>query len=427
MHTDDESIASWSPRHDEVVRRRSFVGELRRIQTRLESIVGLALVVVIAGSCAGCGTTKQDPGMVLLRAWGCKSVKTAGGESYCTDVVGTSIETLREWYGGSGAPGFPPSASGYIALTCRDYQLYPTTRAAHVVIKPDGAWVLMTSDATLAQQAVKAGGADIADESVRNSICSSTSTSNTSPSASTNSASDSRTFSFLDHVGVDDFEFSIQGSVTMGSATTTTVGENPDEVTVVAPVTGSGTVTNLTAGYIATRGPFTNALALYPAKSALCSTRRGIYNDGSDSYSNGVATGDFFSAHGVFCGVEVATFAPQPCDSPNPPLALQTGEPSDLAVLPNGSSGCEQGTDPGYLQITGVPTSLAQQMVSALDSPPLYWVLATDGGFDHPTGCPSAARSAAPYAGQDLGDTSGTVIASRPAGLKGCSNLTAEP
>jgi hypothetical protein len=193
-------------------------------------------------------------------------------------------------------------------------------------------------------------------------------------------------------------------------------------VNVVAPISGTASISNQTANYVASRTdiPLLGVFAIYPSSSAICQ---------SDANTVGFNPGQ------SNCGLDIAELAAS-CDSTFE--SLPSGQQATLALWPqsalNGSisgsreysaaspTACQKESDypppttyeqPSTIQLTDNLTSnQAQPVMTELSSPPKDWVV-----LDESIVCQSKGYSfSAPPGPQYIGQ----VIASKPAGISGC-------
>lgn len=227
------------------------------------------------------------------------------------------------------------------------------------------------------------------------------------------------------------YSFSVSFNVVLGAATTSTVNETPGYVAVVAPVSGTATLTNTSNGYTASESnyPSLEVAALYPMGDSVC------FHQGEAVPSTGDVpvghTGTPFHAVVAFygsaplCALRVAQLNPPlsaACGGSSSVESLSGGQGLDLVVTPDGSQGggeCEQQDDPGYLVLSGLSSGDAASIVSDLHEPPKYWaVLSPDGDM---TSCPQSARTAQKEGtGQFSTPDVVPVVISEPGGLRGC-------
>ncbi|HSZ14352.1 MAG TPA: hypothetical protein VK790_09990 [Solirubrobacteraceae bacterium] len=220
-------------------------------------------------------------------------------------------------------------------------------------------------------------------------------------------------------------------NVTLGQATTNTTNENPGYLNVVAPVSGTATLTNTTTDYTASEAeyPPLEVDALYPSNSPVCGHQgASVPHDGDVPVGH---IGRPFSAvvpfyGGDLCTLRVAalhTTLTAACGGDSSEESLAGGQSINLMVEPDGSqgdgAGCDQPDDPGYLVLSGLFPAEAELTVAALRAPPKYWaVFSSDGDT---SSCPRSALAAQKKAAGEYSEPPLLpVVTSEPSGLSGC-------
>jgi hypothetical protein len=231
------------------------------------------------------------------------------------------------------------------------------------------------------------------------------------------------------NIEVEGYSFGFEAEISLGTARRNTLGEHPGYVNVIAPVTGTASLTNETKGYTATgegqQYPELQAIALYPAGSAICQHDPGEYGDASDGNPEDsyYAVNPFYADSGKsLCAATIASFTPpltQACGGAGEGESLGPGESLDLNVAPDGGSeegSGECGSDfmPGYFVLSGIPTSESHVIVNDLNEAPVAWALTSWTGEPN---CSKQAMSAAEGREKEL---LVPVIESQPSGFQGC-------
>jgi hypothetical protein len=221
------------------------------------------------------------------------------------------------------------------------------------------------------------------------------------------------------------YTWNVDVTATLGRAAVTTTGEQPGFVTVAAPVTGGGDLTNTTPGYTATSLPAYLVAAIYPRSATICAS-----NDPTGSpepvYSAHLVDiqeiSELFGTGEASCAVVVAEyFASNPCpDSPNaaglPSVSsLAPQQETPLTAIPDGSQQpcLTDDGDPGHLVLQDVPAADGPAVAASLNSKPTDWALLTledDNGQ-----CPQAERVL------PTGEIVNPVVSSQSGVLNGCT------
>jgi hypothetical protein len=215
----------------------------------------------------------------------------------------------------------------------------------------------------------------------------------------------------------DQFTFQLTAKVTLGAASTNTEGEGPPDVNVVAPVSGTATVTNTTAGYKAegTKIPVISILAFYRVSGPVCGPAGGLETPRGRMCSIEIASlASGCSGHEI----ELDSLAPEETGNltvwPNgaQPMVNETFDPAGSAAGVAGIGGLcahENAHPADDLRLPGLEAKAAGGVVKTLAAAPVYWVVADDTE-DHNEGSTGCA------------DTSGgnDVVDSQPSGITGC-------
>ncbi|MHB8242654.1 MAG: hypothetical protein ACYDHN_11755 [Solirubrobacteraceae bacterium] len=213
---------------------------------------------------------------------------------------------------------------------------------------------------------------------------------------------------------------------------TDTANEQPGFLNVVAPVSGTATLTNTTTGYTANEAnyPRLEVDALYPSSSPVCGHQgKSVPEDGDVPIGLSgcplFAVVPFYGGGAGLCAVRVAalrTTLTAACGGDSSEESLAGGQSINLVVEPDGSQGggaCEPQDDPGYLVLSGLFPAEAELTIATLRAPPKYWAVVSPDGDT--SSCPQSARAAQKRAtGQFSVPPLVPVIVSEPAGLVGC-------
>ncbi len=235
--------------------------------------------------------------------------------------------------------------------------------------------------------------------------------SSTSPATSTGSAQQGASYAGTATVPAGGFTFNLSFNITLGAASTNTDGMTPPYVNVVAPVSGTVTIKNMTAGYTAnlTNIPVIGVFALYPTTNAIC--EQTFYD-----------ISQFNPGPKGLCGVDIADLASGCASGAAAIQSLAPHQSGELAVWPNGPNSLSPAAGggpaicattnvelPNTFEFSNIDSGLAQKLTSELSAPPRYWAVANES--DNPTGCGE----------NDEGEVfAGAIIASKPSGVTGC-------
>jgi hypothetical protein len=201
----------------------------------------------------------------------------------------------------------------------------------------------------------------------------------------------------------DHFTFQLSLNVTLGAASTNTKGDSPPDVNVVAPISGTATITNTTAGYTANAReiPTTSLYALYRSSDVLCPE------------SGGTITSPKGQPH--LCAVWIVALASGCSGNGIDIESLAAGQTGTLALWGSGSSASPAAVEGGPGQVCSNPNlrpsetvklrenaTAAPEVIKELAAPPIGWAVVND--YLALLSCP----------------TSNDVISSKPAGVTGC-------
>jgi hypothetical protein len=246
------------------------------------------------------------------------------------------------------------------------------------------------------------------------STATSSTTATTPPAATTPASPSGPTYSDSFTITQNNFTFRVHLNAALGTPSTNTQGLSPPKVNIVVPVTGSGTITNEASGYTATAQdiPALTLYALYPSSAANCP---GYLNSEVKSTA---------PRHQAFCRVTVADYeiacpsaaSAEPTEdaATTPAVSLAPNTESPLTAC----QGTGVGTSPGpagtmpTLGLSESTSTEAPRTIAEVKRQPVFWVVAHSVNANECGGDPTEAEAA-------RGPTN-NVIASEPAGLKGC-------
>jgi hypothetical protein len=212
-------------------------------------------------------------------------------------------------------------------------------------------------------------------------------------------------------------------SVTLGTATTSTEGEEPGNLAVEAPVSGSASVTNTTSGYTMDENevPTFSVFALYPESAAPqnCSKHAGTSEGDVEEVHD--ASGSKLCAYEI-AGLASGCTSSQASEAGNEATVkeLAPGATGALAVWPQVTSPTDVAPNPAatgvslcgkstsvtisqHLTYSRYPKEEAEAVASMLNKPPSYWIVVLD-------------KVCAGVAVQPIN----SVVFSKPAGISGC-------
>ncbi len=246
----------------------------------------------------------------------------------------------------------------------------------------------------------------------------------TSSESSGASTSSGLTYSDSASFKSNNFSYTISFNVALGEVSTNTAEQQPAAANVLAPLSGSATLANNTAGYTASGGslPAAGVFAVYPNSSPICQLKSSVV----DYFDPGPQN---------VCALDIAELMP-PCDNgsltaqipPDQSLAM-TVWPA-LSTWPDNSAAdmtpvnyggaldmatvCEGLTQQPSSDFQFFGLDNAQEIASALTQPPRDWLIADES--EQLVGpSPDCANS-----DNNNEQFVGAILSSKPSGISGC-------